>query len=159
MNHYLYWILRQQYRNDKNKSNIEKLFFANWKMLNNTGSSYFAGHHGNWNPCILELCPYFDQISVIKEPLKSEVMVLIICEFQLKWYHAKRGLFIFNCQINICYTRKNKHAIAINGYSHMSCANEELSFFKLFFITSSSWLRMTAHYPSTVAQNFFQMLS
>lgn len=28
MNHYLYWILRQQYQNDKNKSNIEKLCFA-----------------------------------------------------------------------------------------------------------------------------------
>lgn len=33
----------------------------------------------------------------------------------------------------LCYTRKTKHARAINGYSHMSCANEVLFFFNFFY--------------------------
>lgn len=128
-NHYLYWILRRQYWNDKNKSNLEKLFFANWKMLNNTGSSYFAGHHVNWNPCILTLIKFL----LPRNHSKVRSWFWLCVSFSENDTVQREDCLYLTVREFLCYTRKTKHARALNVYSPMSCANEELSFVNCFY--------------------------
>lgn len=99
-------------------------------------STMLTETYAYWN-CGLAL------IKFTTEPLKSEIMVLIMCKFQLKHYHAKRGLFVFNCEIiPILYQEdqpcKNHQLILIHNLYKWKVVFFFFSYYSLFMTKNNN---------------------